>query len=208
MTETKDQKPNNERQQGSDIGFGHTTHRQTASSFNNLNQAKMNKNKLFIFALLIATLMITFSFLSCGVRTTKGQVLDFPTSSYDASYSAISANPSDVLRTITFDYIALDSIINELSKDPLWTDGELTMFRDNCRRFLLDESHNPRKFVIVINESTEDISINGRQDLHDTFRTLPTGYEMGNQARLYRQVKYAIEEARHHGIYNLIFKEI
>ena len=141
-------------------------------------------------------------------ETRNDQILDFPTSSDKQSEPAFFATPSSLLRKWLFNYIVLDSLINELQKEPLWTAGELKIFRDNCKRCLLDDTSNPREFVIVINESSGDININGRQDLHDIFDMLPTGYEMSNKDRLYRQVKLAMEEAKNRGIYNQIFIEI
>ena len=165
------------------------------------------KNKFFTIAQIIATLGALFFSASCATRTPNGQVV-LPKSSSKQSETVIAANSSDVLTKLLFDYNELDSLINEFQKDPYWTDGELTMFRDNCRKFLLDESPNRREFVIVINESTGDISINGRQDLHDIFMMLPTGYEISSKSGLYSQVKSAIQEAKDRGIYNLVFKEI
>ena len=165
------------------------------------------RNKLFFIAKFFATLGALFLSASCSVGSPKDQVV-LPKSYSKQSEAVVVANSSDVLTKLLFDYITLDSLLNEFQKDPDWTDGELTMFRDNCRKFLLDESPNPREFVIVINESTGDISINGRQDLHDIFMMLPTGYEMSNKSGLYSQVKSAIQEAKNRGIYNLVFKEI
>lgn len=141
-------------------------------------------------------------------ETRNDQILDLPTSSDIQSEAAIFATPSGVLRKWLFNYIVLDGFLNECQKDPNWTAGELKIFRDNCKKYLLDKSPNPRKFVIVINESSGDISINGRLDLHDIFYMLPTGYKMSNKDRLYHQVKLAMEEAKNRGIYDLIFKEI
>ena len=146
----------------------------------------MKKKNLFIIALFIVTL------------------ITIPTTSFAAGTPNA---PSDVIRKWTFNYVALDSIINKLEQELGYTAGELTMFRDNCKKYLLKTASNPRRFIIVINEDTGEVRINGRCDLHNKFQMLPTGYQMSNKSRLYRQVSSAIQEARSRGIYKKVFKE-
>ena len=107
----------------------------------------MKKKNLFIIALFIVTL------------------ITIPTTSFAAGTPNA---PSDVIRKWTFNYVALDSIINKLEQEPGYTAGELT---------------------------------------HNKFQMLPTGYQMSNKSRLYRQVSSAIQEARSRGIYKKVFKE-
>ena len=76
----------------------------------------MKKKNLFIIALFIVTL------------------ITIPTTSFAAGTPNA---PSDVIRKWTFNYVALDSIINKLEQEPGYTAGELTMFRDNCKKYLL-----------------------------------------------------------------------
>ncbi len=82
------------------------------------------------------------------------------------------------------------------------------MLRDNCRNNLSDVLTNPKKYTITINESTWDITINGKVGLEDKFDMLPTRYKMNNKDRLYHQVKLAMERTKNHWIYDQIFKEI
>lgn len=108
-------------------------------------------------------------------------------------------------RDFLFNYNALDNYLNEQQKDPNWTDWELTMFRDNCRKYLKKE-WDMSNLVILINDDTGDITINWQKDLENIFQTLPTWYEMSNKARLYRQITSALEEAKSRGVYEQIFK--
>lgn len=167
----------------------------------------MNKKKSFAIVLFVVTLMTYFSLTSFTLKTPDSQVSDISIAhSEKLSRTGFCANESYVISKYFFNYIVLDSILNELRKEPHWADGELTMFSDNCKKYLLDGSSNPRKFVIVINGTTGDISINGRKDLHDKFDYLP-GFEMSNKSRLYRQIYLAMEEAKDRGIYDLVFTE-
>ena len=166
----------------------------------------MNKNNSFAIVLFVVTMMTYISLTSFMLKTPDCQVSDISIKhSEKLSGTGFCANETNVTKYF-FNYIVLDSILNELRKEPHWTDGELTMFRDNCKKYLLDGSSNPRKFVIVINDSTGDISINGRKDLHEKFDFLG-GFEMSNKNRLYRQVFLAMEEAKDRGIYKLVFTE-
>lgn len=82
------------------------------------------------------------------------------------------------------------------------------MLRDNFRDqlgFLLDSTN---EFIIKINDSTWDISINWQVGLEDKFTTLPTWYEMSNKSRLYTQFQRSIESAKFNWIYDKIFKYI
>lgn len=168
----------------------------------------MKKNKLFTIALFLATLMANFSLSTFASGTPNGQVFDMFTT-HPEEFSGTSVfPPSDMIRKWAFDYVALDRIINKLEQEPNYTAGELTMFRDNCRKYLLRTATNPRRFVIVINEDTGEVIINGRRDLHNKFKFLPTGYEMSNESRLYRHLFLAMEEARSRGIYEQVFKEV
>ena len=109
-------------------------------------------------------------------------------------------------REYLFNYDALDSYLNEKQKDPDWTDWELTMLRDNCKKYLKESWKPSDKYIILINDDTWDITINWQKNLEDVFDMLPTWYEMSNKDGLYRQVILALEEARDRGIYDLIFK--
>ena len=79
-----------------------------------------------------------------------------------------------VIRQFLFDYNRLDSFLIEGQKSPDWTDGELTMFRDNCRKYVVNSLEDTRKCLITINESTGEVTINGQKDLKDKFSFLPT----------------------------------
>ena len=112
-------------------------------------------------------------------------------------------------RKFAFNYEALDNYINEQQKNTIGrTDGELTMLRDNCKKYLLETADNLKEFVISINEDNWDISINWQKWLEDKFRMIPTWYEMSNKSRLYRQVKLSMESAERLGIFDQIFKEV
>lgn len=108
-------------------------------------------------------------------------------------------------RDFVFNYNALDNYLNEQQKNPNRTDWELTMFRDNCKKYLKKE-WDKSNIIISINDDTEDITINWQKGLENIFQTLPTWYEMSNKSRLYRQITSALEEAKNRGIYELIFK--
>ena len=108
-------------------------------------------------------------------------------------------------RTILFNCAALDNYLEERQKNPDRTDWELTMLRDNCKRYIKNEKN---EYIININELTWNVSINGQTDLQDKFYMLPTWYDIDNRTKLYRQVKQALEEAKTRWIYNQIFKEI
>jgi hypothetical protein len=111
-------------------------------------------------------------------------------------------------RKFIFNYDALNSYINEEQKKPDRTAWELKILRNNCKNNLIYNLSNPKEYIIIIDESTWDISINGQTDLQERFYTLPTWYKMNNKDRLYRQVKFALEEAKKRWIYDQIFKEI
>lgn len=111
-------------------------------------------------------------------------------------------------REFIFNYDALDNYLNEQQKNPDWTDWEITMLRDNCKKYLKDSWKNSKEYTILINEDTWDITINWQKDLKDKFKMLPTWYEMSNKDKLYRQVKLSMDYAERVGIYDQIFKEI
>ncbi len=111
-------------------------------------------------------------------------------------------------REFIFNYNALDNYLNEHQKDPNRTDWELTMLRNNCKKYLDITKKDLKNFIISINDDTWDISINWQKNLQDKFDTLPTWYKMNKKSKLYRQVKFAMEEAKERWIYDQIFKEI
>ncbi len=111
-------------------------------------------------------------------------------------------------RKFLFNYDALDNYLNEQQKNPNRTDWEITMLRDNCRNNLSDVLTNSQEYTITINESTWDITINGKIGLEDKFDMLPTWYKMNNKDRLYRQIRLAMERAKNNWIYDQFFKEI
>lgn len=110
-------------------------------------------------------------------------------------------------RLFLLNYDALDKYLNEQQKNPNRTDWELTMLRNNCKKYL-KKTLNPKEYKILVNESTGDITINWQEDLKDKFNMLPTWYKMSNKSGLYRQVKLAMDEAKSRWIYEQIFKEI
>ena len=112
-------------------------------------------------------------------------------------------------RKFIFNYKVLDNYIDrqhEVSSDR--TDWELTLFRDNCKKYLSEMSDNQNEYIIMIDENTWDISINWQKGLEDKFEMMPTWYEMSNKSRLYRQVNFSMESAERLGIFDQIFKEI
>ena len=109
-------------------------------------------------------------------------------------------------RTFLFNFSVLDNYLNEHQKDSNRTDWELTMFRNNFKKYVLSEILND--YYIKIDEDTWEISINWQTDLKDKFHMIPTWYEMSNKEKLYHQVKLAMEEAKNRWIYDKIFKEI
>ena len=111
-------------------------------------------------------------------------------------------------RKFLFDYNALNNYIDKEQKEPDRTAGELKILRNNCKNNLTDNLSNPQEYTIIINESTWDITINGQADLQDKFYMLPTWYKMSNKDRLYRQIKFAMKEAKDRWIYDQVFKEI
>lgn len=111
-------------------------------------------------------------------------------------------------RKFLFNYNALDNYLNEQQKNPNRTDGEITMLRNNCKENLVDTLYNSKEYIIIINESSWEVSINWQTDLQDKFDMLPTWYKMSNKDKLYRQVKLAMERTKNNWIYNQIFKEI
>lgn len=111
-------------------------------------------------------------------------------------------------RKFIFKYDALNDYLTENQKNPNRTDGELTLLRDNCRSNLTDVLFSQKEYIIIINETTWEIKINGERNLEDKFYTIPTWYKMTNRDRLYHQVKQAMEEAKNRWIYDQIFKEI
>lgn len=113
-----------------------------------------------------------------------------------------------LMRKFIFNYSVLSNYLEEWQKDPYWTAGELKIFCNNCRKYLLDTIKDPENIIIIINESTRDITINGQTDLQDKFYLLPTGYPIDNKTGLYRQVKFAMEEAKSRGVYDEVFVEI
>ena len=111
-------------------------------------------------------------------------------------------------RKILFNYDALDDYLNEQQKSQDWTDWELTMLRDNCKKYIKKDWNKSNEYVISVNEDTWDVSINWQTDLENKFNMLPTPYEMSNKTKLYRQVMFSMEEAEMLWIYKNIFKEI
>lgn len=111
-------------------------------------------------------------------------------------------------RKFILNYDALDNYLIEWQKNPHRTDGQLTLLRDNCKNNLTNTLLNPKECEIVINETNWEIIINWEKDLQNKFYMFPVCYGMDKKARLYRQVKQALEEAGTRWIYNQIFKEI
>lgn len=111
-------------------------------------------------------------------------------------------------REFLFNYDALDNYLKEQQKNPNRTNWELTVFRDNCKKYLIETSSNLKELVISINDSNWNVSINWQTDLSEKFYTLPTWYEMDNKSKLYRQLKLSMEEAERLGVFDQIFKEV
>ena len=111
-------------------------------------------------------------------------------------------------RKFLFNYDALDNYLNEQQKNPDWTDWELTMLRDNCKKHIKKDWNKSNEYIISINEDTWDISIDWQTNLQDKFQMLPTWYKMDNKTRLYRQIKLSMEEAEQRWIYEKVFKEV
>ena len=111
-------------------------------------------------------------------------------------------------RKFLFNYDALDNYLNEQQKNPDWTDLELTMLRDNCKKHIKKDWNKSNEYIISINEDTWDISIDWQTNLQDKFQMLPTWYKMDNKTRLYRQIKLSMEEAEQRWIYEKVFKEV
>ena len=112
-------------------------------------------------------------------------------------------------REFLLNYKSLNDYIREQQKNPDRTDWELTMLRDNCKKYITDTTNNPKEYVVIsINDSVWDVTINWQKNLQDKFNMLPTWYEMNKKARLYRQIKLSMEEAEKRGIFEQIFKEI
>lgn len=111
-------------------------------------------------------------------------------------------------REFILNFDKLNSYIDEWQKDEDRTDWELTMLRDNCRDCFKNELDNLNQYILIVNESTRDITINGQTDLQDKFNTIPSWYEIDNKTKIYRQVKMAMDEAKTRWIYDETFKEI
>lgn len=111
-------------------------------------------------------------------------------------------------RKFLFNYDALNNYINEEEKKPDRTAWELKILRNNCKNNLSNVLSDSKEYILIINESTWEITINGQTDLQDKFYMLPIWYKMNNKDRLYRQIKFAMDEAKNRWIYNQIFKEI
>ena len=111
-------------------------------------------------------------------------------------------------RKFLLNYKTLNDYINEHQKDLDRTDWELTIFRDNCKKYLTETLNKSSEYYMIINEDTWEITINWQTDLKNKFYMIPTWYEMNNKDKLYHQVKLAMEEAKNRWIYDKIFKEI
>lgn len=111
-------------------------------------------------------------------------------------------------RKFILNYNELNSCIIEWQKNSTRTDGELTIFRDNCKKQLRHTQLDPEKRIIIINELTWDITINWEKGLEDKFYMIPTWYKISNKSKLYRQIKDAMNEAENRWIYDKIFKEV
>ena len=111
-------------------------------------------------------------------------------------------------RKFLLNYDALNDYLIEWQKDPNRTNGQLTLLRDNCKNNLTNVLSNSKEYIITIDESTWDITINWEKDLQEKFLMFSSSYWMDKKSRLYRQVKQALEEAKYRWIYNQIFKEI
>lgn len=111
-------------------------------------------------------------------------------------------------RKIILNYDKLNNYLIEWQKDPNWTNWQLTILRDNCKNNLADTLSNKKEFIITINETTWEITINWEKNLQEKFYMLPSCYGMDDKARLYRQIKQALEEAKDRWFYDKVFKEI
>ena len=116
----------------------------------------------------------------------------------------------DNIRTYVMNYKVLNEIITEGQKDPDWVDGELTIFKENCEKYILKKSDNLEKVIIVMNTTKKDVTINGRSMNYiiKHFYFMPTGFEMSEKSKVFRQLYFALDEAQDRGIYNQVFTEI
>ena len=111
-------------------------------------------------------------------------------------------------RKFKFNYNTLNKYIEEWQKDKNRTDWELTILRDNFKNLLVDVLNKWKEYIISINESTWEVTINWKSGLEDQFYMIPSWYPMSNKSKLYRQIKGAMDEAENYWIYDEIFEEI
>lgn len=111
-------------------------------------------------------------------------------------------------RKYSFDYDTLNSYLNEKQKNKDWEDWELTMLRNNYKANLFNVLDNPQKCIITINEDTWKIKFDGNSEQLKNFELMPSWFEIDKETWVYRQIKYAMEEAKDSWIFEQIFKEI
>ncbi len=111
-------------------------------------------------------------------------------------------------RTYIFNINELDKYLDEQQKNPDWVDWELTILRNNCTNSIFEVLEGPKKCQITINEDNWEVIINKQKSLWEKFYLMPSWFDMDKKDGLYRQVKYAMEEAENRGIFDKIFIEI
>ena len=111
-------------------------------------------------------------------------------------------------RRYSFDFNTLNSYITENQKKIDREDWELTMLRDNYKSHLFVVLDNPQKCVVTIDEDNWEIKFDGNSEQLKDFELISSWFDIDKKMWVYRQIKYAMEEAKESWIFDKIFKEI
>ena len=111
-------------------------------------------------------------------------------------------------RKYIFNINELNNYLDEQQKNPDWVDWELTILRNNCMNNIFEILEMPKECTITINEDNWEVKINNQSNLWEKFYLMPSWFEIDKKDWVYRQVKFAMDEAKNRWIFDHIFKEI
>ena len=108
--------------------------------------------------------------------------------------------------TYLFNFTLLDTYINKHQQSSDRENGELTMFRDNCKKYVPDILWTSQLCTLSLDPDTGDVFFNWSSLPLQQFILLP-GVPINQKMWVYRQVLLAIEEAQTRGVRG-VFTEV
>lgn len=112
-------------------------------------------------------------------------------------------------RIITVNYKELVDALTKLDKeDPERTTGELNLLMDNIKNHLMSFLQDGI-LTIVVDENNGNVYVGGELITDDVLTIWPDawGKDTSTSIKMYRQIRYSLDEARSYGIYEKVFTD-